>query len=374
VLELVLVLVKVPNSEKDMKYIHLGAGSWVKGVNDRLKYEKARKLKGLIHEIRDNYEKYLDSSKIHKRECGTIVYLIDRLALRVGNDKDDEEEADTVGCCSLRHEHIKFPDLDTVKEFYKEENKGPVKEDGHYIELDFLGKDSMRYHNIVPVLEKVQRNLKEFKKSTKQGEALFQLEPGDINDYLKKFMKDLSAKVFRTYNASETLQQELAKYDKLEDVKDIDKLNETKVLEFYNAANRQVAILCNHQKTASEKQEANLEKFREKVEEMRADFKKEERKAKAIMKDAGKNSSEYEKAAKKIEKLKQSLDKQETVLRTKEDNKSVALGTSKINYMDPRISVAFCKRVELQIEKVFSGSLRTKFPWATQGANSTWQF
>ena len=32
---------------------------------------------------------------------------------------------------------------------------------------------------------------------------------------------------------------------------------------------------------------------------MRADFKKEERKAKAVMKDAGKNSSEYEKAAKK---------------------------------------------------------------------------
>lgn len=107
---------------------------------------------------------------------------------------------------------------------------------------------------------------------------------------------------------------------------------------------------------------------------MRADFKKEERKAKAVMKDAGKNSSEYEKAAKKVEKLKQSLDKQETVLRTKEDNKSVALGTSKINYMDPRISVAFCKRAPLAIEKVFSGALRTKFPWATQGANSTWQF
>merc|ERR1719353_339084 len=136
-----------------MKYIHLGAGSWVKGQNDRLKYEKAKKLKGMIEDIRKDYEQKLTSSKDYRRECGTIVYLIDRLALRVGNDKDDEEEADTVGCCSLRHEHIKFPDLDTVKEFYKEE----------------------------------------YKKSTKQGEALFQLEPGDINDYLKKFMKDLSA-------------------------------------------------------------------------------------------------------------------------------------------------------------------------------------
>ena len=32
---------------------------------------------------------------------GTAAYLIDKLALRVGNEKS-EEEADTVGCCSLR--------------------------------------------------------------------------------------------------------------------------------------------------------------------------------------------------------------------------------------------------------------------------------
>jgi len=33
--------------------------------------------------------------------------LIDRLALRVGNEKS-EDEADTVGCCSLRVEHVKL--------------------------------------------------------------------------------------------------------------------------------------------------------------------------------------------------------------------------------------------------------------------------
>jgi len=33
------------------------------------------------------------------------AYLIDKLALRVGNEKT-EDEADTVGCCSLRKEHI----------------------------------------------------------------------------------------------------------------------------------------------------------------------------------------------------------------------------------------------------------------------------
>jgi DNA topoisomerase-1 len=71
--------------------------------------------------------------------------------------------------------------------------------------------------------------------------------------------------------------------------------------------------------------------------------------------------------------MKQSLEKQDTQLKMKEDNKSVALGTSKINYMDPRISVAFCKRANLPIEKVFTGSMRSKFPWA-MFSQSTYQF
>lgn len=39
-------------------------------------------------------------------------------------------------------------------------------------------------------------------------------------------------------------------------------------------------------------------------------------------------------------------------MKTKEDLKTVALGTSKINYLDPRITVAWCKRHEVPIEKV----------------------
>jgi len=54
------------------------------------------------------------------------------LALRVGNEKS-EDEADTVGCCSLRVEHIKFEEG---------ENK---------VTLQFLGKDSMEYKNTVEV-------------------------------------------------------------------------------------------------------------------------------------------------------------------------------------------------------------------------------
>lgn len=56
-------------------------------------------------------------------------WVIDILALRVGGEKNDDE-ADTVGCCSLRVEHIKL----------KQEGQGELD-----IELEFLGKDSMQY-------------------------------------------------------------------------------------------------------------------------------------------------------------------------------------------------------------------------------------
>ena len=39
----------------------------------------------------------------------------------------------------------------------------------------------------------------------------------------------------------------------------------------------------------------------------------------------------------------------------KEENKTIALGTSKLNYLDPRISVAWCKKYDVPIEKVSRG-------------------
>lgn len=51
--------------------------------------------------------------------------------------------------------------------------------------------------------------------------------------------------------------------------------------------------------------------------------------------------------ATKIGKKMQQLQKAELAVAVKEDLKTVALGTSKINYMDPRITIAWCKRNEV---------------------------
>jgi DNA topoisomerase-1 len=89
--------------------------------NDQEKFDLARKLKKKIREIRANYNLLLTDKLLKNRQLGTCIYFIDFLALRVGNEKG-EEEADTVGITSLRVEHISF------------------MEDSH-IKLDFLGKD-----------------------------------------------------------------------------------------------------------------------------------------------------------------------------------------------------------------------------------------
>ena len=61
--------------------------------------------------------------------------------MRAGNEKEEGETADTVGCCSLRVEHIElFEELDGKE---------------YVVKFDFLGKDSIRYENSVPVEKRV---------------------------------------------------------------------------------------------------------------------------------------------------------------------------------------------------------------------------
>merc|ERR1719343_906112 len=100
----------------------------------------------------------------------------------------------------------------------------------------------------------------------KPDQDLFdKVKPADLNEYFKEFMDDLTAKVFRTYNASFTLQQELNKFD----VSKKNQYTQDQLVKFYNDANREVAILCNHQKAESKmhgEQMAKMEGVKETME------------------------------------------------------------------------------------------------------------
>jgi len=82
-----------------------------------------------------------------------------------------------------------------------------------------------------------------------------------------------------------------------------------------------------------------------------------------------------------IEKLEEQVKKFDTRIATmsvqaedKENNKEVALGTSKINYIDPRLTVVFSKKFNVPIEKFFSKTLREKFEWAIKSVDENWTF
>lgn len=70
-------------------------------------------------------------------------------------------------------------------------------------------------------------------------------------------MKGLTAKVFRTYNASWTFQQQLENTPKNGTI--------AEKIAAYNTANRQVAILCNHQKTVNKGFAESYAKFGDKI-------------------------------------------------------------------------------------------------------------
>lgn len=391
------------------KYVMLAANSSLKGKSDFQKFEKAQMLKGCIDKVRHDYRANLKSSDTRVAQLATTMWLIDVYALRVGGEKG-EDEADTVGCCSLRVEHFTF------------------NSEGKDVVLEFLGKDSMLFKQTIDFASfgdehslRVYDNIVRFCKRKKPQQEVFDtITPPELNAHLSSIMPGLTAKVFRTYNASETLQNELPSAAQM---KKLDTVGGKVVA--YNEANRSVAILCNHQRTVSAATQAGLDAISDRLEALQSQKKELQSWKKAVgagkkiplksdkdpmpeaaalveaakkMKNDAKTVDEkidatkaYEEATEKRRTAQKhkflhmhEFNKQPTAaevdkriatwtekiktceiqVRNKSENKEVSLGTSKANYCDPRISVAWCKRCDVPLEKIFPKTLMDKFAWA----------
>ena len=170
-----------------------------------------------------------------------------------------------------------------------------------------------------------------------------------MNQYLEEFMPDLTAKVWRTYNASTVFQKELDKIneEKVMAIHESDRINY--LITMFNQANTTVALLCNHQKTVSGKLDEQIEKLDKKI------------------KDLKKKKKKY--LEKKKKELADKVSSKLKLTRLKKDNKlkmkNVSLGTSKMNYIDPRIIFSFIKKFDIPPEKLFTSSLLKRFQWAS---------
>ena len=187
------------------------------------------------------------------------------------------------------------------------------------------------------------------------------------------FREELTSKVFRTYNASNLFQKELRRISsKFETYDKDDKKNV--LLDEYVSANKKVALLCNHQKAVNKNFNESIKRIDDKIKDKRNKIKQVQRNIAKLRDDDTKSAKKKIKSKnKKIKKLKEGVNKYKSMKKSRIELKSVSLGTSKINYIDPRISVSFIKKHKMDLKDVFNANLQNKFAWALD-VDENWVF
>ncbi len=327
------------------KYVWLHDSAFLRQNIDKEKYDKARNLEKYAFKIqKEIINKMINSKDLNQRKIATVCYLILKLAMRVGDEKD-KDEADTVGASTLRVEHIKFPEKDNKK----------------FIELNFLGKDSVPWQKTLEINSEdtkgLYQNIQLFMKGKGHNSEIFDnINSSKVNAFLRKIdaknVPGLTAKVFRTYLATKIVKESL-KNPPIEVNK---KSSEPKKIYVAKIANLNAAIACNHKKGIDPNNPTSkkaLERFAESVN------KKEE----AIEKIKNEILSNEWKTEKQKEKLKSRMEKIQYQLKLQKETRDYNLGTSLRNYIDPRIMKIWLDDVELDWKKVYTSTLQRKFKW-----------
>ena len=327
------------------KYVWLHDSAVLRQSNDKEKYDKSKMLEKHIGKVQKQIIRImLNSNDINRKKIATVCYLIFKLAMRVGDEKDPEE-ADTVGASTLRVEHINFPEKDGKQ----------------LIEFNFLGKDSVPWQKTLvvnsPDTQGLYKNLKLFMNKKESNSQIFdRITSSKVNIFLRnvdpKNVPGLTAKVFRTYIATKTVKEELSdpkiKVDK--NSSEMEKIYLTKM------ANLKAAITCNHKKGIDPKNPASrraLEKFEESI-------RKKEYSIKKIKSDIAAKKWKTEIQKKKLEER---LEKLKMQVKLQKETRDYNLGTSLRNYIDPRVMRAWLNYIDLDWKKIYTTTLQRKFKW-----------
>lgn len=394
------------------KYVWFSDSSIAKQRKDIEKLDKARKLRRNLVEVRKHIWENLNADDLRRRKTATVCFLIDRLKIRVGDEKDPDE-ADTVGASTIRPKHIHFNSDESVT-------------------FNFLGKDSVPHVFTVELPDNVTRNLKEFAANTKS--TLFDgVRSQHVSEFLDEVMARLSAKVFRTCYASEAVESNLEKARvKLEDPEYVKKHAAT-------MANLGAAKICNHRRTIRKTWKSSLErkkdrlkalknrakdaqdKLRQKIEDWKEKYserlREQEEKLRAMQaklsahrlqlaekKQQGKSTRalngrvsfdrkavarqkqrlkllkpKHEERMKKLgqrlesrmQRDKAAIAKLKLRIEAQKETRDYNLGTSLKSYIDPRIYYKWGKQVDYDWKQYYSKALQRKFSWVeTDGASA----
>jgi DNA topoisomerase IB/intein/homing endonuclease len=307
-----------------VKYVWLHDSSSIRQERDKGKYDKARDLDKHIDKVRAFISKSMSSKDPKTRRIATACFLIDKLAMRVGDEKD-EDEADTVGASTLRVEHLKF-----------NENS---------IDFDFYGKDFVRWQKTLQISAEDHAaidNLKEFRKDKKPDDLIFDgISSRHVNDFLGTAAKGLTAKVFRTFHATSIVRSYLKDYNEFpEGTPEYDKVFTARM------ANLEAAVKCNHKRTIPKTYEQSLQKRKDKLAQ--------------VEQSQPKTEKQKLKLQERVAKMRKQIDLTE---KTRDYN----LNTSLRNYIDPRVYKSWADRVGLDWKVLYTSTLQRKMAWVEAG-------
>ncbi|MBA3750924.1 MAG: DNA topoisomerase I, partial [Nitrosopumilus sp.] len=327
------------------KYVWLHDSSLIRQNYDKAKYDKAKNLEKYIAKIQNEIIKRMSSKDINKKKIATVCYLIFKLAMRVGDEKDPDE-ADTVGASTLRVEHINF-----IKD----------KNGKNTIEFNFLGKDSVPWQKTLEInskeIETLYINLRLFMKNKSNSALIFDnINSMKVNLFLRNIDPDnvpgLTAKVFRTYIATKIVKNVL----KNPPLKIDPNSSEPKKIYIAKYANLQAAITCNHKKGIDQENPASKLAF----ERYDQSITSKSNTIKDIRKDI---SMKKWKTDKQKIKMEEKLERLESQLKLHKETREYNLGTSLRNYIDPRVFKAWMSYMNLDWMKIYTSTLQKKFLW-----------
>ncbi len=389
-----------------MKYVWPHDSSLVKQKAEIAKFNKAIELRKNLGKIDRHIKQSMIHEDLKRRKTATVCYLINDLRFRVGDEKDEDEEADTVGASSLRAEHICINDNGSVT-------------------FDFLGKDSIRLLLTAELDDQATANLKEFMDASNGGTLFSEVNSSVVSEFLDEVMEGITAKVFRTCHATQAVESKLKEIEVPRDAPDYYKKHVATI------ANLEAAMACNHKRAISASWAASLDRQRERLKTRKQRAKENTRKYKQRIKDTNKRYTErITKYEAKLETDKQKLDEYKTELTDKEKvgkavkgvknrvasknkvirngrkriwetkakhrdaiaklkermstrqqkdktgiekaalqieakemTKDYNLGTSLKSYVDPRIYFEWGKQVEYDWRNYYSATLEKKFSW-----------
>jgi len=301
-----------------MKYVWFSDSAFLKQKMEKEKFKKAEKLDKEIPKVEEHIMKGLGSEDLERRKIATVCWLILKVNIRVGDEKDPGE-ADTVGAITLRPEHIKI--------------------EGDLLNFDFLGKDCVKWEKKIEAPSVVIRNIQEF--SNQNSEYLFEgINSKKVSRFLSQKMEGLTAKVFRTWRCTQTVRKSLE--DCRVKKEDADYLKQFCA----KKANLEAAKIANHKRKIPPNFDERVKKKEARVKELEVKLK------------------EKKKEGKKTEALIRTLEKAKLDVVLTKETQEYNLGTSLKSYIDPMVYVKWACRIDFKLDKLYPKTLSKKFSWA----------